>query len=104
MDQAAALDEMLAEIGRELTIVLELQVADDVSRARLLKRARREGRSDDTPGAIDRRLALYQELTAPLVGYYRSRGKLVGIHGEGTIDEVYAEIQSTLEQALEMTV
>ena len=103
MEQAAALDEMLAEIGRELTMVLELQVADEVSRARLLKRARREERTDDTPDAIDRRLALYHELTAPLVAYYRARGKLIGIHGEGTIDEVYAEVQSALEQAREMT-
>ncbi|MDQ3894801.1 MAG: adenylate kinase [Actinomycetota bacterium] len=101
MEQAQALDEMLREIGRELTLVLELQVADAVSRARLLKRAREEGRSDDAPDAIDRRLALYHACTAPLVAYYRLQGKLVGIHGEGAVDEVFAEIQSALEQAAE---
>ena len=99
MPQAVALDEMLAEIDRELTVVLELQVDDAVSRERLLKRAQEEGRSDDTPEAIDERLALYHEKTAPLVGYYRAQGKLVGIHGERAMDEVYSEIEGVLNQA-----
>jgi adenylate kinase len=99
MPQAVALDEMLADIDRELTVVLQLQVADAVSRERLLKRAREEGRTDDTPEAIDERLALYHEKTAQLVSYYRAQGKLVGIHGERTIEEVYAEIESVLNQA-----
>jgi adenylate kinase len=98
MEQAVALDEMLADIDRDLTAVLELQVGDDVSRARLLKRARMEARPDDTPEAIDRRLALYHEKTAPLVSYYRAQGKLVGIHGEGTVDDVFSEIEAVLNQ------
>jgi adenylate kinase len=98
MPQAVALDRMLAEIGRELTLVLELQVDDAVSRERLLRRAREEGRADDTPEAIDERLALYHEKTAPLVAYYRAQGKLVGIHGERSVDEVYEEIESVLNQ------
>jgi adenylate kinase len=98
MAQAQALDEMLAEIGRELTVVLELQVDDEITRERLLRRAREEGRSDDTPEAIDRRLALYYEKTAPLVAYYRAQGKLVGIHGDRTVDEVFAEIEQVLNQ------
>jgi len=99
MPQAVALDEMLADIDRELTVVLQLQVADAVSRERLLTRAREEARTDDTPEAIDERLALYHEKTAQLVSYYRAQGKLVGIHGERTIEEVYAEIESVLNQA-----
>jgi adenylate kinase len=98
MEQAEALDEMLSEIDRELTLVLELQVDDDVSRERLLRRARLENRADDTPEAIGRRLALYHEKTAPLVSYYRAHGKLVGIHGERSIDEVCSEIEGVLNQ------
>ena len=64
--QAQAFDKMLAEIRRELTLVLELQVDDAVSRQRLLRRAHEEGRADDTPEAIDARLALYHEKTQPL--------------------------------------
>ena len=98
MAQAQALDDMLAEIGRELTIVMELQVDDEVARERILRRVPEEGRSDDTPEAIDRRLALYYEKTAPLVAYYRAQGKLVGIHGERPVDEVFTEIEQVLNQ------
>ena len=98
MAQAQALDDMLAEIGRELTIVLELQVDDHVARDRILRRAPEEGRSDDTPEAIEQRLALYYEKTAPLVAYYRAQGKLVGIHGERSVDEVFSEIEQVLNQ------
>ena len=98
MRQAEALDEMLQEIGRGLDVVLELQVPDSVGRERMLKRAAEEGRTDDTPEAIDERLRIYHVETAPLVEYYRARGNLVGIHGEGTVDEVHAEIQRALEQ------
>jgi adenylate kinase len=97
MAQAEALDAMLGEIGRELDIVFELQVPDEVSIERLEKRAIEEGRTDDTPEAIARRLAEYHDKTEPLVGYYRLRGNLVGIHGESPIDPVFREIQEALQ-------
>jgi adenylate kinase len=98
MPQAEALDEMLREIGHDLDVVFELQLADEIGRQRMLKRAAEEGRADDTPEAIDNRLRIYHAETAPLVEYYRSRGHLVGIHAERPIPEVFAEIQRTLEQ------
>jgi adenylate kinase len=97
--QADALDAMLQEIGRELTVVFELQIASAICVERLLKRAREEGRSDDTPEAIATRLELYHRETAPLVEHYRAQGIVVGIHAERTPNEVFAEIQAALEQA-----
>ena len=97
LTQAEALDEMLAEIGRGLTAVFALNVSDAVSRARLLGRALEEGRLDDTPEAIDRRLAIYHEQTAPLVEYYRAQDRLVPIDGEGTIGEVFGQVRSALD-------
>jgi adenylate kinase len=99
MAQSDALDEMLAEIGRPLSIVFELQVPDEVARERMANRARDEGRADDTPEVIDRRIRLYHEETEPIVQHYRLLGNLVGIHGTGTIDQVFAEIQKALEEA-----
>ena len=96
--QAEALDELLAELGRPLSIVLELQVTDEVCTRRMLKRAQEEGRPDDTPEAIARRLEIYHRDTAPLVEHYLATGKVVGIHGDRPVDEVYAEIQDALEQ------
>jgi adenylate kinase len=100
MAQAEALDTMLAEIGHELDVVLELQVPDEaVLVERMLKRAREEGRPDDTPEAMQRRLELYHRETAPLVEHYRStRGNVVGIHADRSVEQVFAEIQDALEQ------
>ena len=54
---------------------------------------------DDTPEAIRRRLELYQTETAPLVDYYRStRGNVVGIHADRSIDGVFHEIAESLDQ------
>jgi adenylate kinase len=99
MAQAEALDAMLREIDRDLDVVFELQVPDEVSVGRLLRRAAVEGRADDTPEAIRTRLALYHSETAPLVEHYRTRGNLVGIHGDRPVDTVFAEIQEVLDQA-----
>ena len=99
MGQADALDSMLSEIDRPLSVVLELQVPDDVATARLSKRALDEGRSDDTPEAIAKRIALYHEQTKPLVSHYRLAGNLVGIHGDRPENEVFGEIQRAIEQA-----
>ncbi len=98
MTQAEALEEMLREIGRDLDVVFEFQLADEVGRERMLKRAAEEGRTDDTPEAIAERLRLYHEETEPLIEYYRTRGNLVGIHADRPVNEVFAEIQQTLEQ------
>jgi adenylate kinase len=100
MAQAKALDAMLAELGRELSVVFELQVSDAVCVQRLLRRAEIEGRTDDTEEAILRRLRLYHRETEPLVEYYRAQGSLVGIHADRTVDEVFEEIQQTLDEVL----
>ena len=99
MAQADALDPMLAEIDRPLSVVLELQVPDDVAIQRLRKRAVEEGRSDDTPEAIANRIDLYHRETKPLVSHYRLAGNLVGIHGDRSENEVFSEIQQAVEQA-----
>jgi adenylate kinase len=98
MAQADALDVMLEEIGQALDIVFELQLDDESAVERLLRRATEEGRTDDTPEVIARRHATYHEETEPLVGHYRAKGNLVGIHAGRTINEVFAEIQDALEQ------
>ncbi len=99
MAQAEALDELLNEVGRSLDIVFEFQVPDRQQLLdRLLKRAREESRSDDTPEAIQRRLELYDRETAPLVEWYRTRyGNVVGIHADRQIGEVFHEIEQSLE-------
>jgi adenylate kinase len=98
--QAEALDDLMSELGRPIDIVFEFQVPNRQQLLdRLLKRAAQENRSDDTPDAIQRRLDLYEAETAPLVEYYRStRGNVVGIHADRTIESVFHEIAESLDQ------
>ena len=96
--QAEALDAMLTSIGRDLDLVLFFDLDQGTSTERLRRRAEIEGRDDDTPDAIARRLELYHEQTAPLVELYRASGRLVTIRAERTIDEVANEIADALDQ------
>ncbi|HEY6034741.1 MAG TPA: adenylate kinase [Kofleriaceae bacterium] len=96
--QAEALDAMLREIGRDLDAVVVLEASDAVVRERMLKRAELEGRADDTPEAIDRRLANYHAQTAPLVEWYRSRDKVAPVDGTPPVDEVWEQICNVLER------
>jgi adenylate kinase len=96
--QADALDAMLDEIGRSLSIVFEFQLPDGIAKERLTRRAELEGRADDTPEVIDKRLELYHEQTEPLVEHYRAQGNLVGVHANNSVDGVFAEVQDALEQ------
>jgi len=98
--QAETLDELLAELDRPLTVVLEFLISDELCIERLLGRAAEEGRADDTPEAIARRLEIYHRETKPLSEHYLSTGKLVGVHADRSIDEVWAEIQQALEQGV----
>jgi adenylate kinase len=98
MPQAEALDDLLHQLERTLDVVFAFQVPDRQALLdRMVKRAAEENRSDDTPEAIERRLELYERETAPLVEYYRTtRGNVVGIHAERTVDEVFQEIREAL--------
>ena len=96
--QAEALDHMFGDIGRSFSVVFALQIPDDVAFERLRKRSQIEGRADDTDDAIQRRLENYHRETEPLIEYYRVRGNLVPVHGERSENEVFAEIQSALQQ------
>ncbi len=96
--QARALDELLADADREVSLVLHFQLPEHTAEQRLLKRAAEQGRQDDTPEVIHRRMATMR-VPDDLVAYYRAKGNLVGIHAEGSIDEVFAEVQNVLATA-----
>lgn len=86
--QADALAAAAGDDAIEVAVVLD--VSDDELIARLLNRARLEGRSDDNEDTIRRRLEVYREETAPLLDYYRDRSLFVD--GIGSVDEVFARM------------
>ena len=96
--QAEALDEMLSSIGRQLDAILFFDIPDSVGIERALERARLEGRDDDTPEVIKRRLEIYHSETEPVVEHYRVTGKLVPLHAERSVQDVWREIEEALER------
>ena len=95
--QAEALDR---EVGdRPLEMVLSLEVGEDEVVRRLLRRARLEGRSDDTEETVRNRMAVYRAQTEPLIAYYRQKGVLRPVEGTGTIEEIFSRIAAALAAA-----
>ena len=90
--QARALDALLDRIGQPADVAVQLDVATDLLVDRLSGRAKLEGRADDSPDAVRKRLAVYSEQTAPVVDFYRNQGKLACVQGEGGMDEVFVRI------------
>ena len=89
-----------AEIGLALDLagdaVVYLHAPTDVLVERLLARAEREGRDDDTPSVIRHRLDVFEEETLPVVDYYRSRALLLDIDAARPEHEVQVELQTRL--------
>ena len=61
------------------------------------KRAKEQGRSDDTPEVIAKRLETYEKETAPLLDIYKQRGLLISVNGVGEIDEISNAIIAELD-------
>ncbi|MFM1950325.1 MAG: hypothetical protein RL418_12 [Actinomycetota bacterium] len=97
IDQVHELDSILQDSARKLDVVVQLTADNDELVARLAKRAEIEGRADDTPEVIRRRLDVYDEQTAPLIDVYAARGLVAMIDGLGEINDVTARIVEALE-------
>ncbi len=99
--QAQALDRMLARLGVRLERCVALIVNEEELVQRLLRRARLEGRTDDNEETIRTRMRVYRESTAPLIAYYRERGGLCEVDGEGSVDEVAKRLEQAMASARE---
>jgi adenylate kinase len=98
--QARALDAMLGGIGRVLDAILFFSISDEIGMERALSRAALEGRADDTREVIAHRLELYHRETEPIVEHYRTTGKLIPLHADRSIEQVWSEISEALQQVV----
>jgi len=100
--QASALDALLTRIRQPMDIAVQLDVATDLLVERIAGRAAAEGRADDSPEAVRNRLKVYEELTAPVVDFYRNQGKLAHLDGVGQPDEVFTRIIEAISPYVEV--
>jgi adenylate kinase len=96
VDQVSTLDDILAGLGTKLDAVVALKVPAEELVSRLVNRAHRDGRSDDTEDVIRHRQELYTQQTAPLLDEYSRRGILLEIDGIGEVEEVQARVMAAL--------
>ena len=92
LQQAADLEGLLQKNNAAVNLVLALDVQDDELMQRLLKRAKIEGRKDDTEEVIANRLDVYHSQTKPLMDYYNDKGLLAQIKGEGSIEDIFCKL------------
>ena len=97
--QADALDGLLQRIGQPMDYAVHLEVAQDLLVERIAGRAKQEGRADDAPEAVRKRLQVYDEQTAPVIGFYRQHGQLTVVDGVGSLDEVFTRILEAIDPA-----
>lgn len=113
--QAGELDGILADLGSQLSVVLDLEVANEEVVRRLSGRRTCKGcghvwhveydpparadvcdkcggelyhRDDDYPETVRHRLEVYAAQTAPLIEFYGSREQVVSIDALGTVEDV----------------
>lgn len=91
-DQAKVLDEILRDLGREPVRVLSLEVPEQELIDRI--RSRGQGRADDTEKTVRRRLEVFRNETAPVLGHYAAG--LSRIDGVGAQGEIAARIAAAL--------
>lgn len=97
--QVGELDDMLAATGHHLDAVIELFADTEEVVTRLLARGAAEGRTDDSEDVIRRRLAVFDEQTAPLAKVYADKGLLRRVDGLGPVAEVTARLLAALPTA-----
>ena len=95
--QAAALDGLLGQLKLPFDYAVQLDVATELLVERIAGRAQAEGRADDSPDSVRTRLQIYNDQTAPVIGYYRQHGQLTLVDGVGTLDEVFTRIVEAIQ-------
>ena len=97
MQQARTAYLIGRELGMTADVALHLDADDAEVTRRLLARAALERRSDDTAEVIAQRLALYHQVTAPIICWYRDRGILVSVDAMRPAQQVGREILTALD-------
>lgn len=97
LQQARALDAMLAGNGKRVELVVALRVPEAMLWERVSRRAGIEGRADDTENAFKQRLATYLADTRPVRAHYeQSAARVVEVDGVGSVDDVTERIIATM--------
>ena len=88
--QAIGLSKIFQSLNQAIDNIINIEVDKNVLIRRLVERAKKSGRADDTEEVIVKRQNVYLELTAPLIEFYQNN--IINIDGDGSIDQVTERI------------
>lgn len=94
--QARFLDELFEQTGRNLDAVILMQVDEATVFERSARRA--EGRPDDRPEILHRRLQLFARTTGPVLDFYRKSGRLAYLDASGSVEAVTAQLEEMFDR------
>ena len=128
INQAQALEDMLEDKGRSLDTVLYIQVDKEILLERLTgrficsncgatyhktnKQPEKEGvcdvcgstdfyqRDDDKPETVKRRIQVNEDQTNDLFDFYKDRGIVARVDGQGDPNDVFEDVKEILDQNL----
>lgn len=95
MEQAEFMIKKMEEYNREYVIV-HFELSKEKALERMQKRAAIEARKDDTPEAMDRRIAIFMHETLPVIKHFESLGKVITINADDTLENIQAELRNKL--------
>lgn len=98
VNQSEELDRVLTQRMEGVSAVLYFDAPREVLIERIAGRARKEGRADDTPETVAKRLEEYDAQTGPLVPHYRDQGLLHQFDAQDKIDAIFAQVQEVVAE------
>jgi adenylate kinase len=97
--QAEALDKLMEKNSIVISGMIALDVAENVLKERIRERGKTSGRADDQDDAkIETRIKVYLDETLPVAEYYNKQGKFTKINGEGSIEDIFADISKVIDR------
>ncbi len=99
VDQATALDDMLAVMDATPQLIVALEVPVGEVAARLRARASVENRADDTEAVVAHRLAVWAREGPPVLAWYEHQKRLTRIDGRGDATTVADRVAATTQRA-----
>ena len=93
--QAEGLDKIFENLDSKIDYILNIHVEPNILINRLIERAKNSGREDDTEEVIINRQKVYQDLTEPLIDFYKD--EIIQIDGDGPIEEVTNRILEIMQ-------
>jgi len=97
LEQARSLDIMLVRLNQPADAAIHIDIDPEQIIKRIARRAKEEGRSDDTEKTVRNRMRVYAEQTAPVADYYADQGLLTRVLGNGPKEEIFQRIMSVLQ-------